>query len=655
MLGRPLLNGHDTRQVNAPAGTPIPPAHHLVYFTPDDLEAELGADGSDRTFNAPAPFTRRMWAGGNMKFDKNNPLRVGEEAEEHTKLISAVAKTSRSTGEMVLVEVEKKLYGSRGLTLVDTRSWVFRPVLHSNARVGVALRSVDGNILAPSSVTDVISDSNAFPIRKLSWSPVGLFRFSALTFNGHKIHYNEDWTRTAEGHPGVVVHGPLNVINLLDYWRDVHGGGTGPDEISYRAMSPVYGGEEYQIRTLDILEANESKKIEIASHLAWLSDAGHTQSFPRGILVRTPLEARDAVKRLGKTCVLRAQVLCGHPDKLHFEDGLRGGVQTVENPEQGLDLATRMLNRQAVSENIRYQSLIVNQVLVSESPVHEEQWHLVMTIDRENYCPIVILSKNDDNTRLDKKVARNISAKEPSFTFGFSQGITDDLISRISKFIGVGGEEETNLGDILTKLYGIFQEKDVTLLEITSLAKLKTGLFTCLDARLVVDDDAAKRQPDIFRLRDTTQEVHDEVRAEQHSLVYIKMDGNIGNIVNGAGLAMATNDAIGLHGGASANFLDAGGQATKETMIQALGIVMGDERVKAIWINIYGGITRCDMIAESIIGAAQEMTLAVPLVVRLQGTNSTEGLKLLADAKLGLHVESNFGRAAQRAVELAQP
>ncbi|EHK24066.1 uncharacterized protein TRIVIDRAFT_45331 [Trichoderma virens Gv29-8] len=228
MLGRPVLNGHDTRRMNAPAGTPIPPAHHLVYFTPDDLEAQLGADGSDRTFNAPAPFTRRMWAGGNMKFDKSNPLRVGEEAEEHTKLISAVAKTSRSAGEMVLVEVEKKMYGSQGLALVDTRSWVFRPVLHSNSREGVALRSVNGNILAPSSISD-------------------------------------DWTRTAEGHPGVVVHGPLNVINLLDYWRDVHGSGTGPDEISYRAMSPVYAGEEYQIRTLDILEATDSKIFEVVA------------------------------------------------------------------------------------------------------------------------------------------------------------------------------------------------------------------------------------------------------------------------------------------------------------------------------------------------------------------------------------------------------
>jgi hypothetical protein len=160
MLGRPVLNGHDISRMNVPAGTPIPPAHHLVYFTPMELESQLGADGSDRTFNAPGPFTRRMWAGGHMKFDRSNPLRVGEEAEEHTKLISAVAKTSRSAGEMVLVEVEKKIHGSRGLALVDKRSWVFRPILSSDPQGAIALRRIDGNILAPSSVSDVKNDSS---------------------------------------------------------------------------------------------------------------------------------------------------------------------------------------------------------------------------------------------------------------------------------------------------------------------------------------------------------------------------------------------------------------------------------------------------------------------------------------------------------------
>ncbi|PTB62019.1 beta subunit of gdp-forming succinate-CoA ligase [Trichoderma citrinoviride] len=379
----------------------------------------------------------------------------------------------------------------------------------------------------------------------------------------------------------------------------------------------------------------------------------HGIPVPRAILAQTPFEARDAVRALGKSCVLRAQVLHGDLDKLLFEGGLRGGMQTVDSPEQGLDTAARMLNRQAISENTRHRSLTVKQVLVSERLAHEEQWYLAMTIDRENYCPMIIFSKCDNDGSKGNISGNNISGKGTSFTFGFSQGITEGLVSQIARHLGIVDADDTNLDDILTRAYRIFKETDATLLEINPLARLDSGLFTCLDARLVVDDDAAHRQPDLFRLRDTSQEVHDEVRAEQHNLVYIKLTGNIGNIVNGAGLAMATNDAIGLHGGASANFLDAGGQATKETMIQALGIVLGDKRVKAILINIYGGITRCDMIAESIIGAAQEMTLAVPLVVRLQGTNSAQGLKLLADADLGLHVESDFGRAAQKAVQLA--
>ncbi|GKT67883.1 succinyl-CoA synthetase beta chain [Colletotrichum tofieldiae] len=149
-------------------------------------------------------------------------------------------------------------------------------------------------------------------------------------------------------------------------------------------------------------------------------------------------------------------------------------------------------------------------------------------------------------------------------------------------------------------------------------------------------------------------EASEEIEAEKYGLVYVKMDGNIGNVVNGAGLAMATNDAIALHGGTSANFLDAGGQATKDTMVKAFDIILRDERVKTVLVNIYGGITRGDMIAESILAAAKELgPLKVPMVVRLQGTNSELGLKILEEANLGLHTEADFGKAAEKAVKLA--
>lgn len=257
-----------------------------------------------------------------------------------------------------------------------------------------------------------------------------------------------------------------------------------------------------------------------------------------------------------------------------------------------MSMADGMLNRRVVSDGVSHQSIAVNQILVSEILAHQELWHLTMTIDRENYCPAIIISKQDGNTNTESSMIQKNHPTSSTFVFGFSQGITRDLVIQISEFLGVAADQVTNLDDMLTKMYGIFREKDATLLKMAPLARLENGLFASLDARLVIDDDAAKRQPDIFRLRDTSQEVEDEVEAEKHNLVYIKMNGNIGNIVNGAGLAMATNDAIGLHGGTSANFLDAGGQATKETMIQAFGILMADERVKAILINIYGGEKR---------------------------------------------------------------
>ncbi|RSM12423.1 hypothetical protein CEP52_002475 [Fusarium oligoseptatum] len=251
-LGRPNLNGTDVSD-NAPvAGTPVPPGYHLAYFTPNGTEGDLGADGTDRTFNASAPFTRRMWAGGKMQWAEPSSgalLRVGDEVEERTRLLSAVPKKSRSAGEMVLVEVEKEFWGPKRFGLDGSSIEPPKPL---------------GNVTrGPSSVKDLATKSEGFPIRELRWSPVGLFRFSALTFNGHMIHYNEDWTRNVEDHPGLVVHGPLNLINLLNYWRDIHGNGEGPRDIKYRALSPLYAGETYNIRTDGVRDVEGGKVWDV--------------------------------------------------------------------------------------------------------------------------------------------------------------------------------------------------------------------------------------------------------------------------------------------------------------------------------------------------------------------------------------------------------
>ncbi|KPM42926.1 hypothetical protein AK830_g3593 [Neonectria ditissima] len=263
-LGQTSIGGADISDVPPAAGTPVPQGYHLVYFTPNGTEKDLGADGTDRTFNASAPFTRRMWAGGKMKWPAPGGalLRVGDEVEERTRLLSATAKKSRSAGEMVLVEVEKEFWGPDGLALVDRRSWVFRPEIDPE-NTPEAPRPLTDVTRGPSSVEDLANSGGGFPTRELRWSPAGLFRFSALTFNGHMIHYNEGWTRNVESHPSLVVHGPLNLINLLNYWKDVHGNGQGPRSISYRAMSPLYAGQTYHIRTADVRDTGEGNAWDI--------------------------------------------------------------------------------------------------------------------------------------------------------------------------------------------------------------------------------------------------------------------------------------------------------------------------------------------------------------------------------------------------------
>jgi len=297
--------------------------------------------------------------------------------------------------------------------------------------------------------------------------------------------------------------------------------------------------------------------------------------------------------------------------------------------------------------------VLANKLFITEMINYETAWFLAITFDRENSCPIIIASKRGGIDM--ETTVQQYPEQFHTFRLGYTRGITREVIERVSKFLDASTKERDNLQRILGRLYRIFTAKDATLLEIRSLARSHDGTLTCLDSSFAFDDAASKRQEDVFSLRDIMHEISEEVEAEKYGLVYVKMDGNIGNVVNGAGLAMATNDAIALYGGSSANFLDAGGQATKDTMVKAFEIILRDERVKTILVNIYGGITRGDMIAESILGAAKELgPLKVPMVVRLQGTNSELGLKILEEADLGLHTEADFGKAAEKAVELAR-
>ncbi|PHH77662.1 hypothetical protein CDD82_3404 [Ophiocordyceps australis] len=345
-------------------------------------------------------------------------------------------------------------------------------------------------------------------------------------------------------------------------------------------------------------------------------------------VVSTASQAEAAAKEYGFDCSIKAQTL----DKQSYSQ-----AQLVSRPGQAADLATKMLSQPVPRSNST-----VTQVVVAQRIDHIGLWYLAMTIDRENYCPAIRVSK----TRGRDNVL--------CFPFCFSQGITDQVVDQVSQSLHLSPELETSMRSLLQGLYQVFRAKEATHVEIDSLALGPDASLTCLDASLAFDNAAAHRQPVLFAQRDRQHEVPAEVEAEKHGLVYVAMDGgSVGTVVNGAGLAMATADAIALHGGASANFLDAGGKATRETMQQAFSIVARDPRVASILVNIYGGITRCDMIAQSIIGAKQQLAIDLPMVVRLQGTNSVQALEMLKSVPLGLHVESDFGRAAQLAVQLA--
>ncbi|KAF4453298.1 mesaconyl-C4 CoA hydratase [Fusarium austroafricanum] len=277
-LNRLDLDGQDVSDQAPVEGTPVPPGYHLAYFTPNGTETELGADGSDTTFNVSAPFTRRMWAGGQMTWTSDVSLRVGDQVEEKTKLISATPKKSRSAMDMVLVEVEKEFWGSKGLALTDRRSWIFRPEIDLRP-LNVAPIPLDDVVPGPTSIRDLVG-------RK---SQVGLFRFSALAFNGHMIHYNQNWTQNVEGHPAEVVHGPLNLINILDYWRDIHGSGQRLSGITYRALSPLYAGQTYNIRTSAFQEEEKQKTWEV------LVEKGGTVCMKSEIMAEQPLPAKIGV------------------------------------------------------------------------------------------------------------------------------------------------------------------------------------------------------------------------------------------------------------------------------------------------------------------------------------------------------------------------
>ncbi|EKJ68785.1 hypothetical protein FPSE_11053 [Fusarium pseudograminearum CS3096] len=335
--------------------------------------------------------------------------------------------------------------------------------------------------------------------------------------------------------------------------------------------------------------------------------------------------------------------------------GPRPSVVT-KSPSEARMLAAEVLPEDGLKSYLKGDLQPRKTVYFQEELDLYKHWHLTMTIDRKACRPVIKIrdAKPDNKTR----GAPEGELFQKNYLFDLSDTDSEfmaETIQKIASELGLVSATRQGFQHGLIALRKIFMEAQAIFLEVDVLRR-RNSKIVFANSRFCFDDDAKKKARNVYlSLWEPLMEDEAELYAETFGLVYVKMDGDIGTVVNGAGLAMATNDAIRVHGGRSANFLDAGGQATNDTMKRAFKIVMDDRRVKTIFVNIYGGITRCDMIAESIIDAVYSLShQSVPMVVRLQGTNSEEGLKLLEDANLGIHVEADFDKATKKAVELAE-
>lgn len=371
---------------------------------------------------------------------------------------------------------------------------------------------------------------------------------------------------------------------------------------------------------------------------------------PRGSVARTAEEAEKVARDLGtNSMVVKAQIHAGGRGKGTFTSGLQGGVHLCKTAGQARDLAAQMLGQTLVTHQTGPAGRLVNQVLVAESVEIEKEFYFAVLLDRASGAPVVVASREggvdieEVAAQSPEKILRE--AVDPAF------GLQPYQTRKLAKELGFAPSQMRAAGKLFAALYRCFLQSDCSMVEINPLVLTKGGQVLALDAKFSFDDNALFRHPDILALRDVAEEDPREVAASQHHLSYIGLDGNIGCMVNGAGLAMATMDMIKHAGGEPANFLDVGGGASPERVATAFRLVLSDRNVKAILVNIFAGINRCDWVAEGVVQAAREVKIDVPLVVRLAGTNVEAGKKILAESGLDLITADTLSEAAKKAVD----
>jgi len=366
-------------------------------------------------------------------------------------------------------------------------------------------------------------------------------------------------------------------------------------------------------------------------------------AVPRGTAAFTAAEAVQGARDLGgQIWVVKAQIHAGGRGKA-------GGVKVVKSIDDVRKEAERLLGSMLVTHQTGPHGKIVSRLYVEEASAIDREFYLSALVDRASSRISFVVSTEGGMDI--EEVARTHPDKILTFAVDPATGIMQHHGRRVAHLLGLTNDLARQVGALLPKLYAAFVEKDMTLLEINPLVVTKSGELICLDAKIGFDDNALFRHPDVAALRDPSEEDEKEIEASKYDLNYVALDGSIGCMVNGAGLAMATMDIIKLYGMTPANFLDVGGGATKEKVAAAFKIITSDHNVKGILVNIFGGIMRCDVVAAGVVDAVRSVGLKVPLVVRLEGTNVELGKQIIENSGLNVIAADDLDDAAQKIVK----
>jgi len=365
----------------------------------------------------------------------------------------------------------------------------------------------------------------------------------------------------------------------------------------------------------------------------------------QGYLATTPEEAAAVAEKIGVfPVVVKAQIHSGGRGKA-------GGVKLCQSVEETRLFAKELIGKRLNTKRTGPEGKEVQKLLIAEGTHIEKEYYFSMTVDAVNAC-IVMIASAEGGTEIED-LSKNYPEKILQQRINPEIGFRDYNGWEMAKKLGMPISLAKSFVKYARGMYRLFVEKDCSLVEINPLVETKEGTLIALDAKVNFDDNALFRHPDILELRDLNEEDAKEIEASKYDLNYVSLDGSVGCMVNGAGLAMATMDIIKSFGGSPANFLDVGGSATTERVTAAFKILLSDSHVKAILVNIFGGIMKCDVIAQGIVEAAKSMNVTVPVVIRLDGTNADLGREILRSSGLALVPAENFAEAAQKAVELA--